>query len=363
MLLVGFIVCCGLLAAVTIPQLFWPPAVPEQGAALRTASPHAPAGSPAGADQPVEAGGDGDGGTSGETPDPPLGAGMSGETPDPPLKAERTETKEGAVHWVERGDDAPDGVARALADVAAYPQSRAALDEALRVLSHADRPAELLALLSSGVRRFPADRHLRSAYAGELMKQRLWVQAIAQLRQALAMAPDDARTWFNLAVCQQAAGQLGVARRSWDRAIALDPQQTDAYAYRGQVLLDLRAWSAALADFERVAVDQPDATDARLNAALALVQLGRFEEALERAAQAVQRAGDDAAVLDHAAHIARDACAISGGRACRLADEYAARAAAIRAGVGPANQGRAREEADHAVRQQQAKAPARETPP
>lgn len=349
-LLVGFVLCCTVLAWVTVSELLSAPdlSAPERPASA-SSSPAA-TNPPLIRDQsepmttrPLLTTAPVDTATARQTPPELAHYASSASLPSVPPHAAKPrpiasrtpatapETTTGQIHWAAPGSGAGSELGRALSDLAKYPHSRAALDEAIAASRRAGKPDTLLVVLQRGVERFPTDLDLRSAYATELMRQSLWTQAATQLDHILTSAPDDARAWFNLAICQQAAGRLDAARKAWDAFVARDPQQTDAYAYRGQVLLDLREWPAALADFERVLASQPNSPDAHLNAALAYVQLGRHDQALAHARQAVALAGTEPTVLNHAARIAMDACAADGPHSpgCRLAADYARRSLAI----------------------------------
>jgi cytochrome c-type biogenesis protein CcmH/NrfG len=124
----------------------------------------------------------------------------------------------------------------------------------------------------------PDDVNLRFELGTLLIQSHRWMDAIAVFKEVVVRAPEHARAWFNLAVAHQAVGHLSDARGAWDRAIELAPSPA-AHARRGEVLLDLGEWSAAVADFEQVLAEEPQAADATLNLSLALRKLGRAEEA------------------------------------------------------------------------------------
>lgn len=236
------------------------------------------------------------------------------------------------VHWADENVASRTPLERAIADVCAYPDSRAALDAALAVARQQPSAAELLELYATGVERFPHDLDLRFDYGVELMKRRLWSQAVTQLRGVAAEAPERPHVWHNLAAAEQAAGHLDDAERSWTRAIELAPENLDARAYRGQVRLDLHEWAAALADFEHVLADEPAALDAQLGAATALLHVERTADSLARLEQAVALAPGDVTVLNQAARIAMDGCLLGGSSsrdACEAAARYAGQSLAL----------------------------------
>ena len=135
----------------------------------------------------------------------------------------------------------------------------------------------------------PENTEIRFEYAVTLMRLSRWVDAVHTLRVVVAQQPDHGHGWYNLAVAHQALGHLAEARRAWDRAVELLPDNPDAYAQRGEVLLDLHEWSAAAADFEVALEREPEDIEAALNLSLALWKLGRLDEAQERVAGVIER--------------------------------------------------------------------------
>ncbi len=57
----------------------------------------------------------------------------------------------------------------------------------------------------------------------------LMVEAGAQYRRAIELAPEQAGSYYNLATVQRALGDLGAAQSSLSRAIELDPRDYDAW--------------------------------------------------------------------------------------------------------------------------------------
>ncbi|MFQ5807831.1 MAG: tetratricopeptide repeat protein [Phycisphaerae bacterium] len=163
--------------------------------------------------------------------------------------------------------------------LAAEPYHEAVLkaaQELARELRRYDEACELLARL---VRLRPQDAALRFELATLLMRLERWLDAIPQLRLVIEREPKNARAWYNLAIAHQALGHLHDARVTWNRAIEFMPENPDVYAQRGEVLLDLHAWSAAAADFQTALRLEPRSIDAAMNLSLALGKLGRLDDA------------------------------------------------------------------------------------
>jgi predicted Zn-dependent protease len=192
-----------------------------------------------------------------------------------------TVTTPSAVRWA--GDDDRDaakqrfiGLRGTLAD---DPYNQTALEAALELARRLEWPNEACDLLVRLVRLRPDDVALRFELAVQLMRLERWIEALSQLRFVVERQPDNAHAWYNLAIAHQALGHLRDARATWDRVIELLPANPDAYAHRGELLLDLSAWQAAATDFETTLRIEPGSLDATMNLSLALTELGRVHEA------------------------------------------------------------------------------------
>jgi len=74
----------------------------------------------------------------------------------------------------------------------------------------------------------------------------------------------------NIAMCQ----------RELHTALTLDPKHAEAHHLKGFVLLGLKQYDQAVAEFEETLRIKPDHYEARNNLGAALLALGRFEEAI-----------------------------------------------------------------------------------
>lgn len=184
------------------------------------------------------------------------------------------------VRWVSEPamQRAVDRLAAARTVLADDPDHPLALRDACEALTVLRRWPELADALARLRRIRPDDDALTFEHATVLMRLRRWMEGLPLLKRLVERQPDDCRAWFNLAVTHQALGQLADARRAWDRTIALRPDAA-ALARRGEVLLDLREWAAAAADFQTVLLALPDSPDAVLNLALAWWRMGQVDEA------------------------------------------------------------------------------------
>jgi tetratricopeptide (TPR) repeat protein len=181
------------------------------------------------------------------------------------------------------------------------------------------------------------DTHLDCAAV--LMRLGRWMPATDVLEAALETWPDEGRLWYNLAIARQAMRHLGAARRAWDRAAALMPDNPDAYAHRGEVLLDQHLWTLAEADFRRaIAYDQGAAGDAdadgpglaasareadvalRLNLALSLEKQGRIDDARDELLPVLATHPNHLALLNRLAQLHAVLCEIRPADATACAD-------------------------------------------
>ncbi|MDQ3917982.1 MAG: tetratricopeptide repeat protein, partial [Acidobacteriota bacterium] len=67
----------------------------------------------------------------------------------------------------------------------------------------------------------------------DLLGQGLYEQALAELRQAVRVRPDDSMTYFNMALAHDQLCQYGKAVDCYERALQLDPDFAEAYSGLG----------------------------------------------------------------------------------------------------------------------------------
>ncbi|MBX3695618.1 MAG: tetratricopeptide repeat protein [Steroidobacteraceae bacterium] len=106
-------------------------------------------------------------------------------------------------------------------------------------------------------------------------------RALATIREALAVAPDDPGSLNMQGAILAAMGRADAALRAFDRAIVLSPGFLPALGNRATALLDLERPFDALAAFDRVIGLAPDHLEARLARADLLRRAGRLTAALQ----------------------------------------------------------------------------------
>ncbi len=163
-------------------------------------------------------------------------------------------------------------VAKATGEAGAWSN----LGACLRALGRG-QPAE--AAFRQAIARDPALANAHANLANLLTGRGLLAEAADSYRAALALAPNDADTWRAYAVCLLAASDLPAARAAVDRALALEPGKASAIETLASLLRADGSPVAAVRQYAKAAAAAP--TDARIlcNMAVAVEDLGRFDEA------------------------------------------------------------------------------------
>ena len=82
--------------------------------------------------------------------------------------------------------------------------------------------------------------------------------AIANYDRAIALAPDDADAYHNRGIAKDAQGDYAAAIADFDHAIALEPDGADVYHNRGVAKVEIGDYAGAIADYDRVIALDPD---------------------------------------------------------------------------------------------------------
>jgi tetratricopeptide (TPR) repeat protein len=105
-------------------------------------------------------------------------------------------------------------------------------------------------------------------------------EALVYYDRALALDPQNAEAWQWHGVCLIALHRLEEAVTSFDRALAINPQDVGAWYTKGVTLFVLRRTEEFVECFDRVSALNPQDGAAWINKGNGLVALGRLEEAL-----------------------------------------------------------------------------------
>ena len=123
--------------------------------------------------------------------------------------------------------------------------------------------------------------------AGALFAKRSLPDAIARMREATTLAPNDAYLQFNLGRMLNTAGQSVEARRALERALAIDPALAEAHQELGALLFAQNRLPDALAHFFKAVELAPDSAAAHSDLGGALAQAGRRPEAVQHLRRAL----------------------------------------------------------------------------
>jgi Flp pilus assembly protein TadD len=119
-------------------------------------------------------------------------------------------------------------------------------------------------------------------------------EALASVRTALSLAPDDPLVHHCHAALLANLGRTPDATRAWERALALDPNSAGARAGLGITQIFLKQPESALGNIDaalRLSPRDPITYHWLSYRALACILLGRWHEAGEAAQESVQRTG------------------------------------------------------------------------
>jgi tetratricopeptide (TPR) repeat protein len=149
-----------------------------------------------------------------------------------------------------------------------------------RALALYDRAADVAPRDPAG----PREGGLRAAHWGELEA------AEPRLEEALRRDPRDASVWHALGVVRIHLNDLDGAEKAYRSGLQADPRALENHVGLATVALLRRDPAGALVQYDAIIAARPRFADARLGRSLALIELGRFDEA-ERALDAAQRLG------------------------------------------------------------------------
>src|SRR6476660_4175202 len=150
--------------------------------------------------------------------------------------------------------------------------------------------------------------------AHQLYNEGQYDEALDILREGLALYPNAVELHIGVGYARLARDEFAWARRSFEEALILDPEQEDALAGLGETLLKFGRADAAVRSFRRVLeLGYQDDLDLMLQVGRALFREGLIDEAKEFFDIAVEQAPESA-----------EAVALVGYAQHRLSDDTAA---------------------------------------
>jgi Flp pilus assembly protein TadD len=163
-------------------------------------------------------------------------------------------------------------------------------DEALALY---DRAAELAPRNPLG----PKTGGMRTARWGERELAR------PRLEEALRRDARDAEAWHALGLVCLALGDHPSAERAYRSGLMADPRALENRVGLATLALAQSRPDLALSEYEAILAERPKQTDAMLGRSLALIQLGRFDEAEVALFEAQQRGADHDVIRKQREHL------------------------------------------------------------
>ena len=108
-----------------------------------------------------------------------------------------------------------------------------------------------------------------------------YAEAIANFNRAIAMDPDNADAYHSRGIAKDGQGDYAGAIADFDHAIALAPDDTDIYHNRGVAKAEQGDYAGAIADYDRVIALDPINMAVHDDRAVAQAGLGDYDGALE----------------------------------------------------------------------------------
>ncbi|MEA2952493.1 MAG: hypothetical protein QOJ96_2013, partial [Alphaproteobacteria bacterium] len=144
-----------------------------------------------------------------------------------------------------------------------------------------NRYGEALRLIAAALKTDSKSVAALSNYGLVLDKLGSRADAVATYDKALALAPDNAALHYNRGIVLHALGRDAEAVQSYDKALAIRPNDADTLSDRGNALRVLGRRDEALASFDEALDLMPGHINALYSRATLLHEFGRFAEALK----------------------------------------------------------------------------------
>jgi len=111
--------------------------------------------------------------------------------------------------------------------------------------------------------------------------------AVSHYERALAINPNYTDAHYNLAITFKAFGQLDAAVSSYERVLEINPDHSTAHNNLANTLKELGQLDAAVSSYERALAIKPDYVDAHNNLGATLKDLGQLDAAVKSYKQAL----------------------------------------------------------------------------
>jgi tetratricopeptide (TPR) repeat protein len=165
---------------------------------------------------------------------------------------------------------------------------------------------EALAALRRAADLLPEDLEAQSNLASALHERGEWAAALPYLQRIAAVDDDNSDVLVELADCLRGVGRTSEAVRLYERAVVIEPRSAIAHNNLGNALLELGEHARAVVCFQRTSNLRPMDAAVLTNLSISLRQAGRSEQALAAAQQATALAPRFGAAQRELGHVLRD---------------------------------------------------------
>jgi Tfp pilus assembly protein PilF len=117
-------------------------------------------------------------------------------------------------------------------------------------------------------------------------------EAVAKLRKAIEIKPDEEDAHYNLGIALAATGKTAEARREYEKALEIFPDYGEAHNNLGNLLMSQNEFAEATIHFQKALEISPDNPTAHNNLGTTLARQGKVTEALPQFAEAIRLKGD-----------------------------------------------------------------------
>lgn len=193
-----------------------------------------------------------------------------------------------SVITVQRNEVYRDAVRLWRVTVAQVPQNARAHFMLAHVLLQSGSAAEAIQEFKTSIQLLPDFVEARHDLGAALVRAGRVGEALDYFAKALEIHP-TARTHYAYASALAQVQREREAYEQYSRALALDPDLAEAYNNRANLILNRGGVESALQDYRAALRLKPDYLEAKFNGIIALMQLGRKNEALAEAEDLAKR--------------------------------------------------------------------------